>query len=194
MQRLLRSVDTSKMSGLRDHALLHDIDWITTALKVVRPKTALILVLYCSRLRLGKAVRLRTSDIDLEHGTLMIQHSKCRSRLVSIRAGLVAELPGYGVERQRLVFRRRSGPETFFLRLDVSPLTVASASTAIRRLSGQLGLKPARGRGGACPYEFRHAFAVHRLMAWDRGGVDTMPSRCCPRISATRGSSESRCI
>ncbi len=30
---------------------------------------ALILVLYCTGLRLGEAVRLRTSDVDLEHGT-----------------------------------------------------------------------------------------------------------------------------
>lgn len=133
---------------------------------------ALILVLYCTGLRLGEAVRLRTSDIDLEHGTLMIQHSKGRSRIVAIRADLVAELRGYAVERRGLVRRRRSGPETFFLRLDASPLTVASASTAIRRLLRQLGLKPARGRGGARPYEFRHAFAVHRLTAWARDGVD----------------------
>ncbi len=57
VQRLLRSVDTSTPSGLRDHALLlmmstygsgageviglqlQDIDWIATTLKVVRPKT-----------------------------------------------------------------------------------------------------------------------------------------------------------
>ena len=30
----------------------------------------LILVLYCTGLRLGEAVRLRTSDVDLEHGIL----------------------------------------------------------------------------------------------------------------------------
>ena len=36
----------------------------------------------------------------------------------------------------------------------------------------QLGLKPATGRAGARPYEFRHAFAVHRLTAWANEGVD----------------------
>jgi integrase len=36
----------------------------------------------------------------------------------------------------------------------------------------QLGLKPAGGRIGARPYEFRHAFAVHRLTAWAEEGVD----------------------
>lgn len=133
---------------------------------------ALILVLYCTGLRLGEAVRLRTSDIDLEHGTLMIQHSKGRSRIVAIRTDLVAELRGYAARRQRLVRRRRSDPEAFFVRPDASPLTVASASDAIRRLLRELGIKPARGRTGARPYEFRHAFAVHRLTAWASDGVD----------------------
>lgn len=133
----------------------------------------LILVLYCTGLRLGEAVRLRTSDVDLEHGTLTIQRSKGRSRTVAIRADLVAELRGYAVERQRLVRdRRRSDPETFFVRLDASPLTVASASNAIRRLLRQLGIKPPDGRVGARPYEFRHAFAVHRLTAWASDGID----------------------
>lgn len=134
---------------------------------------ALILVLYCTGLRLGEAVRLRTSDVDLERGALTIQHSKGRSRIVAIRPDLVAELRGYAAERQRLVRRRRrSDPEVFFVRRDASPLTVASASDAIRRLLRELGIKPARGRTGARPYEFRHAFAVHRLTAWASDGVD----------------------
>jgi integrase len=133
----------------------------------------LILVLYCTGLRLGEAVRLRTVDVDLDRGTLMIRHSKGRSRIVPIRADLVAELRRYAVERQRLVGeRRRVDPDGFFLRLDASPLTVVSASSAIRRLLRELGMKPSRGRTGARPYEFRHAFAVHRLTAWANEGVD----------------------
>ena len=133
----------------------------------------LILVLYCTGLRLGEAVRLRTSDVDLEHGTFMIQRSKGRSRIVAIRPDLVAELRSYTAERQRLLRkRRRADPVTFFLRLDASPLTLPSASNAIRQLLRQLGIKPVGGRVGARPYEFRHAFAVHRLTAWANDGVD----------------------
>jgi integrase/recombinase XerD len=133
----------------------------------------LILVLYCTGLRLGEAVRLCTADVDLDRGVLMIRHSKGRSRIVAIRADLVAELRRFTVERQRLVYeRRRIDPEALFLRLDASPLTVASASHAIRRLLRDLGIKPPSGRIGARPYEFRHAFAVHRLTAWANEGVD----------------------
>jgi len=134
---------------------------------------ALILVLYCTGLRLGEAVRLRTADVDLDCGTLMIRHSKGRSRIVPIRADLVAELHRYATERRRLVCaRRRADLEVFFLRLDSSPLTVTSASSALRKLLRELGMKPPSGRIGARPYEFRHAFAVHRLTAWASEGVD----------------------
>ena len=51
-------------------------------------------------------------------------------------------------------------------------MTVVSASTAICRLLRRLGIKPPDGRVGPRPYEFRHAFAVHRLTAWAKDGVD----------------------
>jgi integrase/recombinase XerD len=134
---------------------------------------ALILVLYCTGLRLGEAVRLRMADIDLDRGILKIPHSKGRARIVAIRMDLVAELRTYMVQRQRLLREcRRPEPEAYFLRLDASPLTVGSASNAICRLLRQLGLKLPSGRVGARPYEFRHAFAVHRLAAWANEGVD----------------------
>jgi len=146
----------------------------------------LILVLYCTGLRLGEAVRLHTSDVDLEHGIVMIQRSKGRSRIVAMRADLVAELRDYAAERQRLFRgRRQADPGAFFVRLNASPLTVASASNAIRRLLRQLGIKPADGRVGARPYEFRHAFAVHRLTAWASDGVDIHTK--LPSLSAYLG-------
>ena len=133
----------------------------------------LILVLYCTGLRLGEAVRLRTADINLDLGTLTVQRSKGRSRILAIRADLVAELRRYAAERQRLLGeRRRADPEAFFVRRNASPLTIASASAAIRRLLRDLAIKPPDGRVGARPYEFRHAFAVHRLTAWANDGVD----------------------
>ena len=77
---------------------------------------ALILVLYCTGLRLGEAVRLRTADVDLDRGILKIQHSKGRSRIVAIRADLVAELRSYLAERQRLLreCRRRANQRRSF--------------------------------------------------------------------------------
>jgi integrase/recombinase XerD len=147
----------------------------------------LILVLYCTGLRLGEGIRLRLADVNLERGILTIRHSKGRSRIVPIRAELADELRRYIVERQRLIDGRlhSADPEMLFLRLDGSPLTVQSGSEAIRRLLRAQGLKPSTGRSGARPYELRHAFAVHRLTIWVKEGVDVHAK--LPLLSAYLG-------
>jgi integrase len=132
----------------------------------------LILVMYCTGLRLGEAVRLRTQDVDLRRCTFMVHHSKGRSRIVPFRADLADELRRYAAARCQLVSEHDDDPPAFFLRLHAKPLTAISASVAIRLMLRRLGIKPPRGRTGARPYEFRHAFAVHRLTAWALAGVD----------------------
>lgn len=133
----------------------------------------LMLVLYCTGLRLGEAVRLRMEDVDLRRGTFLIPHSKGRSRIVPFRPDLAQELRQYLHARHEILERLGvSEPRALFIRLDGTPLTVKSASDALRRLLRQLSMKPPAGRVGARPYEFRHAFAVHRLTAWAEARVD----------------------
>ena len=134
---------------------------------------SLTLVLYCTGMRLGEATRLRLEDVDLHRGVLTVQRSKGRSRLLAIRDDLVAELRQYLRRREDiLVASGASTSPALFVRRDGSALTVRAASDAFRGLLRDLELKPLRGRCGARPYEFRHAFAVHRLTAWAVEGVD----------------------
>ena len=134
---------------------------------------ALILVLYCTGLRLGEAVRLRMHDVDLMRGTLMIHHSKGRTRIVTFREDLANQLRRYLAAREHQIGAGACNePQALFLQRDATPLTLRSASDAIRRLLRQLEMKPQSGRIGPRPYEFRHAFAVHRLTAWAVAGVD----------------------
>jgi integrase/recombinase XerD len=134
---------------------------------------ALILVLYCTGMRLGEATRLRIDDVDLRRAVLTVQRSKGRSRILAIRDDLVAELRQYLQRREEvLAVSLVCAPRVFFVRRDGSALTVRAASDELRRLLRELGLKPPRGRAGARPYELRHAFAVHRLTAWAVEGVD----------------------
>jgi integrase len=133
----------------------------------------LVLVLYCTGLRLGEAVRLKMADVDLERGTLTIRDSKRRTRIVPMRDDLVEELRRYiDDRRQLLVDQLCVDPQALFVRRNGMPLTTAAASDAIRRILRRLGIKPAHGRVGARPYEFRHAFAVHRLTTWAEEGID----------------------
>nr|WP_064245302.1 tyrosine-type recombinase/integrase [Rhizobium leguminosarum] len=133
----------------------------------------LILVLYCTGLRLGEAVRLNMDDVDLDRGTLLIRNSKRRTRIVPMRDDLVAELRLYVDDRRKLLLdRAHVDSEALFVRRNGAALHTKAASNAIRKLLRRLDIKPAQGRVGARPYEFRHAFAVHRLTAWADEGAD----------------------
>lgn len=131
---------------------------------------ALILVLYCTGLRLGEAVRLRLRDVDLHEGVFFVEYSKRKSRFVPFGRDLCVELKHY-----RRVRRRKaptSAGSAFFVRPDGRAMTVYIVSCTLRRMLRRLGLKPAKGREGPRPHDLRHTFAVHRLTRWHRAGVD----------------------
>lgn len=130
----------------------------------------LILILYCTGLRLGEAVRLQLQDVDLERQLFIVRESKGKTRLVPFRTDLAQALKGYLSERQRIAPTPDEG--ALLVRLSGDRLPVNVASEAIRRLLRKIGLKPAKGRLGPRPYDFRHAFAVHRLTDWYRQGLD----------------------
>ena len=147
---------------------------------------ALALVLYCTGMRLGEAARLRIDDVDLRQRILTVQRSKGRSRILPIRDDLVAELQEYLRRRVEVLAASGVGASpAMFLRRDGSALTLQAASNVLRGLLRDLGMKPPRGRAGARPYEFRHAFAVHRLTARAVEGVDVHAQ--LPRLSAYLG-------
>jgi integrase len=131
---------------------------------------ALLLVLYCTGIRFGEAVRLRLGDVDLDKGVLFIATSKGRSRWVPFHRSLARELHGYLAARRRL--DRAVSSESFFVRPGGRPLPTNRASDTVRALLRAAGLKPPAGRAGPRPYDLRHTFAVHRLEHWYRAGVD----------------------
>jgi len=147
---------------------------------------ALSLVLYCTGMRLGEATRLRMEDIDLRQRTLTVQRSKGRSRILPIRDDLVVELRRYAGRRDEILAANGVAVSpAFFIRRNATALTLRAASDVLRRLLRDLGLKPPKGRAGARPYEFRHAFAVHRLTEWSIAGVDVHAR--LPMLSAYLG-------
>ncbi len=145
----------------------------------------LLIILYCTGLRFGEAVRLRLNDVDLEHSVFFIRESKGRSRLVPFGSDLMQMIMAYLKERQRLLTEHSITEDALFVRLSGQPLTIKTASSAVKRLLRQQGLKPAKGRAGPRPFDFRHAFAVHRLTDWYQQGVDIQAR--LPWLSAYMG-------
>lgn len=133
----------------------------------------LILTTYCTGLRFGETVRLQCTDVDLASRVLHIRGSKGRTRLVPFGADLAAEFQAYRPQRDALLSAKGERRYTALLIGRYGrPVTLKGASECVRRLLRQLGLKVAHGRAGPRPYDLRHAFAVHRLTAWYREGLD----------------------
>ncbi len=143
----------------------------------------LILVLYCTGIRFGEAVRLKLRDLDLTRGVLWVAESKGRSRWVPFHASLGRELHSYLAARRTYA---PAGPtDALFPRADGRPLHVKTASETVRSLLRRADLKPSSGRIGPRPYDLRHTFAVHRLVRWYRTGMDVHAK--LPWLSAYMG-------
>ena len=129
-------------------------------------------VLYCTGMRLGEATtaygRRRSAPGCLDGST-----SKGRSRILAIRDDLAAELRQYisapreGTGGKRC---RRSNDAVHPSRW-IGAHPARSVGCTARSAAGSGPQATARALG-ARPYEFRHAFAVHRLTAWAVEGAD----------------------
>lgn len=131
---------------------------------------ALVLILYCTGIRFGEALRLRLRDVDTRRAVLFIETFKGRARRVPFHRTLACELDRYLHARVKYA---PAAPDTkFFVGSNGCGLPVKTAHHTLHGLFVKAGLKPAKGRDGPRPYDLRHAFAVQRLTRWYRQGVD----------------------
>jgi integrase/recombinase XerD len=131
---------------------------------------ALVLILYCTGIRFGEALRLRMRDVDAHASVLFVETFKGRARWVPFHRTLSRELDRYLAKRAKYA---PNGPETrFFVGANHRVLPVSTAHGTIHGLFAKAGLKPEKGRFGPRPYDLRHAFAVQRLTRWYRQGAD----------------------
>jgi integrase/recombinase XerD len=131
---------------------------------------ALILILYCTGIRFGEALRLRMRDVDIRSAVLFIDTFKGRTRWVPFHHSLSRELRQYLAARVQ--YASSDPDERFFVGADRHRLPVKTAGDTLSRLFKLAGLKPEKGRVGPRPYDLRHAFAMHRLSKWYKLGVD----------------------
>jgi integrase len=131
---------------------------------------ALVLVLYCTGIRIGEALRLRLRDVDLTRDVLFITESKGRARWVPFHRSLGRELRAY--LKARCTYSPATEDHRFFVGSDGVHLPFNTASDAVRTLFRRAGIKPSTGRIGPRLHDLRHTFAVHRLARWHRARLD----------------------
>ena len=132
----------------------------------------LLLVLSCTGIRFGEALQLRYSDVNVQACVLFVRMFKGRARWVPFHRSLAREMEKYLLERQSFAGELAGPDDRFFIGASGKALSASSAGHTIQKLFQKAGLKPAHGRIGPRPYDFRHTFAVQRLSSWYRQGAD----------------------
>jgi integrase len=144
-----------------------------------------ILVLYGTGLRLGEASRLTHADANFKQATLLIRETKFgKSRLVPIGKDLVSILrlyrmrhrPGVGYQRPPTLLATKIG---MMIRNDHAD----HEFEWLRKEAGVLRFDSARYQPRL--HDFRHTFAVARLLTWYRQGKDVQ--RMLPLLSTYLG-------
>jgi integrase len=132
----------------------------------------LLLVLYCTGLRFGEALRLRLCDVDLDDGILFVAQSKGRARCVPLHRSLAREIERYLLERQTYVDARARPDDRLFVGCNKARLPISTAHGTLCTLFRRAGMKPDSGRVGPRPTDLRHTFAGQRLERWYRARAD----------------------
>jgi site-specific recombinase XerD len=138
----------------------------------LRPHTiATVLgLLYSTGLRIGEALALNLSDFHLAQQRLFIAAGKFRkARWIPLAPSVCQALASY-VQR-RLQLPAQGPPAPLFVNLRGHRLHHCSVNHDFHRLLAHCGI--ARGQhASARLQDFRHTFAVTRLLAWYREGCD----------------------
>jgi integrase/recombinase XerD len=128
-----------------------------------RRERAILALLYGTGLRVGEALALDRTDLDLEDGLVWVRHAKGgKDRAVPVGPVTRGDLEAYlRLARPRLAAGR--GSVAVFLNPSGGRLSIQRFRQRLRALQREAGLFPIRG-----PHALRHAFATHML----EGGAD----------------------
>jgi integrase/recombinase XerD len=145
----------------------------------------LILLLYAVGLRISEALSLRLTNVDLTAGVLTIRESKFyKTRLVPMSPALTGAVGEYVAQRAKEHPTQLDG--ALFLTRTGSPVARHTAENVFSRLRVRAGVvRPDGGRYQPRLHDLRHAFAVHRLVAWYRQGADVQ--RLLPQLATYLG-------
>lgn len=150
----------------------------------------LLLLLYGTGLRISEALRLTLADFDTEADVLTVRETKFfKSRFVPVGPDLSGALRDY-IDKQW----------TARLRTETTPLLGSRKGERVSRQTAELVFKRIRQQAGVSRspdarfqprlHDFRHTFAVVRLVTWYREGKNVQ--RLLPHLSTYLGHGQLR--
>jgi integrase len=153
-----------------------DICRLLRATRALRPPLkaasyeSLFGLLAVSGMRVGEAVALEPSDVDLDDGVITIraQNAKLeRARLIPLHPTTVQALDRYATTRARLCPLPRS--TAFFLSGTGTTIDASAVSKTLRKITTGLGLRTEAAHPRT--HDLRHSFAVSTLIGWQQSGI-----------------------
>jgi integrase len=126
-------------------------------------------LLYCCGLRSSEARLLKTEDVDLETGKIIIRESKgWKTRVVYISEDLLDVFREYN----SIIENMLPGRKAFFPNKDGNHFHIGMIGYWFHEFWDDLPEAGAIVGNPARVHDFRHAHAVHRLNQWVRDGQD----------------------
>jgi integrase/recombinase XerD len=167
-----------------------DIDALMAAARTLTPALrartyeTFIGLLAVSGLRMGEAIRLDRSDIDLSRSLLVVRNSKLeKARQVPLHPSAIAALVAYATERDGHF--GQSSSDSLFVSINGTRLYPRTVEATYRQLVTTAGLAGRGQRTRPRLHDLRHSFAVKTLIDWYRDGTDVDASM--PLLSKTLG-------
>lgn len=134
--------------------------------------STLIGFLYATGIRIGEALNLILGDIDLTRQVIEVRQGKFgKSRYVPLSPSTVSRMKVY-LEQRRDAGHSTSLSAPVFPNMHGNRQGHSGFVTAFLQILRELGLRTAKGERGPRVHDLRHTFAVERLLAWYRQGVD----------------------
>jgi integrase/recombinase XerD len=154
------------------------IDLMRAAAKLPSPKrlrgptlSTLIGLLAATGMRVGEAIGLDRSNVDLPNAMLIIEHAKGdRTRLVPIHASTCKALGRFGRLRDRLCPQAKS--RSFFISERGTRLNDNRVRAWFATVSRHIGLRGPHDSRGPRLHDLRHRFTVKALLRWYRTNKD----------------------
>lgn len=139
----------------------------------LRPETMrhLIGLLSATGLRISEALYLNRTDVDLDHGYLLIRETKFnKSRYVPLHPTAVQAMYEYtDIRERKMPFATNA--TAFFLNGKGAPFQYRQALYAFQSIRRRLGWEK-KGKRPPRLHDLRHTFACRRLLAWYEQGID----------------------
>jgi site-specific recombinase XerD len=127
-------------------------------------------LIYAAGLRLHEPIKLRTKDVNLVSGTLLIERTKFgKSRRIPIGKRALQYLREYASAR-RQQFGTVTKEDRFFVNRLGLPMNQSSVHIEFRRGRREAGLLNIRSLRPPRIHDLRHSFAVHRVQKWYADG------------------------